>query len=621
MYGIGAIVDFPNNEALMTCGLDVWPEAIDACPPEFLIVEERLQKRLMVDEFRLPPDYRVQAKGVNLPGMKIPFVIFPRWHYCPRCGAMEMLGLFGEPQRCDGFTFSKGQACNTLQLKRRPKLIPVRFVAVCAEYGHIQDFPFMEWVHGKSNITAECRLRFSSGRSVASLAGVEIICTCGKTRTMAFSFNEGALSKIGIKCSGLRPWLGEFEATSENCGHELRVVQRGASNVYFPHVLSSIYLPVWAEKSKRPVIEIIETKHLWERLKNSAQNGKINLTECELICSIKNMHGLSAAELQNAAQRRLDGDLKWTELENSPDIDNKYYDEEVFRHAEYEALCEGRGNVESDLYSINIPTQKYDDPIYSYCSSITLVHKLKETRAFYGFTRLYSENSQSMIDKQKDLKKNESINWLPAIVVKGEGIFFEFSEFKIAQWLEYAAVSGRISKLIDNYERICNMRSMTHRKINPRFIMLHTLAHLLINQLSYECGYGSSALRERIYCNNEIREKTMNGILIYTATGDSEGSLGGLVRQGQPGRIEPIFIRALKKAVWCSYDPVCMESRGQGPDSCNLAACHGCAITPETSCEEANRLLDRSMVVGKPDDQNIGLFGAYIQNIFSKYSI
>ena len=149
---------------------------------------------------------------------------------------------------------------------------------------------------------------------------------------------------------------------------------------------------------------------------------------------------------------------------------------------------------------------------------------------------------------------------------------------------------------------------MPEQRVTAKFLLLHTFAHIMINQFSYECGYGSSAIRERIYCDLNSPDEPMNGVLIYTASGDSEGSLGGLVRQGMPGYLEDIVLSALHAAKWCSSDPVCMDSKGQGPDSCNLAACHGCALLPETSCEEGNRLLDRAMLTGTPECPDAGYF-------------
>ena len=102
----------------------------------------------------------------------------------------------------------------------------------------------------------------------------------------------------------------------------------------------------------------------------------------------------------------------------------------------------------------------------------------------------------------------------------------------------------------------------------------------------------------------------MSGVLIYTAAGDSEGTMGGLVRMGEPGALEAVVAKALEKARWCSSDPVCIESSGQGPDSCNLGACHSCALLPETSCEEQNRILDRGVVVGTIEHPDVGYFAS-----------
>ena len=133
--------------------------------------------------------------------------------------------------------------------------------------------------------------------------------------------------------------------------------------------------------------------------------------------------------------------------------------------------------------------------------------------------------------------------------------------------------------------------------MNQNFILLHTFAHIIINELSYECGYGSSAIKERLYFSASS-EKPMNGILLYT-TGDSEGSLGGLVRLGEPQTLTKIITNSIEKAKWCSLDPVCLESSGQGPDACNLAACHNCALVAETCCENGNRLLDRDLLINE----------------------
>jgi hypothetical protein len=142
-------------------------------------------------------------------------------------------------------------------------------------------------------------------------------------------------------------------------------------------------------------------------------------------------------------------------------------------------------------------------------------------------------------------------------------------------------------------------------------VLLHTLAHVLIARLTFECGYSAASLRERLYVSEE--EPRMAAVLIYTAAGDSDGTMGGLVRMGKPGLLEPVLRRALADAAWCAADPVCLEigdRGGQGPDSCNLAACHNCALVPETACEEFNRFLDRGLLVGTVSSPSLGFFQA-----------
>jgi uncharacterized protein DUF1998 len=617
-WGVGVMVNFPNDESLMTCGLDVWPFAERECPPEFEIIEERLQNRLGVAQLRLPPDYRIPGPGVRNSGQRIPFVRFPRWHYCPRCGNAQELGLFNPtPQRCDAPNYAEGLSCRTLPERKRPRLLPANFVAVCGMRAHVQDFPFMQWVHRDTPQRQDCRLRLRSGRSAATLISLVIHCSCGQSQSLAGAFGEDALTETGIvnvPCGGQQPWLGDTDYDVTRCGGPLRVVQRGASNVYFPHVASSIYLPLWGEGAKRAVVEALEDPSIWDTLTQGLVDGKIDLERCKIICGLQRSRKLDPNELREAAQKRLDGIPDSASTGSVTDGKNPHAEEEVYRQAEYDALRAGRGGVQTDLYATVRSVGEYGEPVQEFFSTITCAHKLRETRALYGFSRFLPDDGRAYKDQIADLRLNPSLNWLPAVVVRGEGIFFELKDQQMKAWLQHEDVKRRAADLAGHYNEARNIRGQRSRSISAKFLLLHTLAHLFINQLSFECGYGSSSLRERIYCDSEFPNHAMSGFMIYTASGDAEGTMGGLVRQGQPERIEPTLLRALRKAAWCSYDPICMESVGQGPDSCNLAACHGCAILPETSCEEGNRLLDRVMVVGTPDHPRLGLFGQFVQS-------
>jgi hypothetical protein len=284
-----------------------------------------------------------------------------------------------------------------------------------------------------------------------------------------------------------------------------------------------------------------------------------------------------------------------------------------FRRQEFNVLRTERN--EKQLKIRQIPLNEYTPNISDYFERIMLVDKLKETRALAGFTRIFPENDQSLTSLKPLLRHNSfssQNSWLPAYVVYGEGIFLELNERRIQQWLEQQgdAIQKRINSLVQRYQQVQEKRHLRDRSLTPRFIVLHTLAHLLMNRLIFECGYSSAALRERLYVSDNP-EAPMAGVLIYTAAGDSEGTMGGLVRMGKPDYFEPMFETALKDASWCSADPVCMEigaKGGQGPDSCNLAACHNCALVPETACEEFNRFLDRGLVVGEIQNRQLGFF-------------
>lgn len=186
-----------------------------------------------------------------------------------------------------------------------------------------------------------------------------------------------------------------------------------------------------------------------------------------------------------------------------------------------------------------------------------------------------------------NIKKKDD-DWYPGYNVYGEGIFIEFDEDFINAWRSgNAALERRVNTLQENYDKSF-LGSQNPRKISGKFLLLHTISHLLIKQLSFECGYNISSLKERIYCGEAADGKEMAGILIYTASGDSEGTLGGLVRQGRYDTFPGIYKKAIESAVICSNDPVCSLSNGQGRDSLNLAACYSCCLLPETCCEEFN---------------------------------
>jgi hypothetical protein len=189
-----------------------------------------------------------------------------------------------------------------------------------------------------------------------------------------------------------------------------------------------------------------------------------------------------------------------------------------------------------------------------------------------------------------------AIDWLPAVEIFGEGLFMRFDEEELQKWEKLPEIVKRVETLSSSKPmRMGDVGDAITSK--ARVYLLHTIAHLMIQQLIFDAGYPAASMRERLYLSDSNANESMCGILIYTASGDTQGSMGGLVRQAEPSRFISTFGRVLERGQWCSLDPVCSETRS-GDAGVNQAACHACALVPEVSCELRNLYLDRSLVVG-----------------------
>jgi hypothetical protein len=369
-------------------------------------------------------------------------------------------------------------------------------------------------------------------------------------------------------------------------------VQRGGSNVYFPLVASSIYIPPKDLKVSDAIKQSLENERIWHSLSDSLLDGHIDPARADTIADIA---GLDKKDFYQAAEAKLHGAVRPSAAGIS---------DEEYRFQEHEVLMQGLKDTAAELYCEPVPGKNFGW-LSEYIDKVGLVRKLRETRALVGFSRNIPKGQHE--DGLQKIAVSSEINWLPGIEVRGEGIFIEFKADKIASW-QSPAVKNHISNLVSQYNIGRHNMKVAARDVDARFILIHTIAHALIKELTFTCGYGSAALRERLYCNLSDSEKPMNGVLIYTASGDSEGTLGGLVNEAQPRRLERLFLDAIRRTAWCSNDPVCIEAPSKGAEGMNLAACHGCVLLPETSCEEGNRLLDRTLLVGSLDGRIEGFF-------------
>jgi len=123
-----------------------------------------------------------------------------------------------------------------------------------------------------------------------------------------------------------------------------------------------------------------------------------------------------------------------------------------------------------------------------------------------------------------------------------------------------------------------------------------------MTEIALDCGYPSSSLKERVYALSSSHggggEIDRCGILIYTASVGAQGTLGGLVATAP--RFAHILRNALERLRICSNDPICADHEPDdmsGDRATHGAACHGCLLIAETSCEMRNLFLDRSLLV------------------------
>ncbi len=574
-FGPGSIVDLRNGSAMMV--------GMDFCKDDHLleIHEPNLERALKVTGFRVPTTAN-QGDGKDLPA-----VIFPRWMVCPTCNRLAPFEFFA------GLLHRPGNKikCNDCRIQ----VYPARLIVAC-EHGHIDDFPWSEWVHHKSGkeLCANPVLFLRARGFSSSLADLEIRCKgidCDARASLS-----GATEKESIafhRCGGKRPWLLDKEL----CGDAVRPLQRGASNVYFSVQISSVSIPPW---SRSIFAKLNPHWSIFRAMPDDAIEATVrglNLS-AQLAMNIQDIVG--------AIKQRKDHEK----------IGEDEFTEKHLRYQECRAIRQP-AVADEILSDFKAREAQIPEDLKQLVSKVVLVDRLREVRALIGFTRINPPDPTNRLDGSLVPISRVRKDWYPAVEVRGEGLYVEFDEAAVLSWSrKHRTVHERALLLQSSYLKLCEKKNWEPlREITPRFLLVHAMSHILIRQLGLESGYSSASLRERLY-SFEPGELGVNpgvaGLLIYTSTADSDGSLGGLVRQGNPDRFGPLTHDALMDASWCSSDPLCVESEGQGNDGTNLAACHACLFLSETCCEEYNRFLDRGVLTGNLSDPDSGYFSSYL---------
>ena len=498
-FGVGSIVNFPDD-SLMMAGLDMWPTEISdntlGKQLQFAtqIIDGRLQRRLSfgrevkIDRFLSPAEapsmtqgyYGISPLQLSTTGL-MPFVRFPEWHYCPACRTLHKVPwntkTGDERLKCNSkFSRKEGasKTCHDLPERRKHSLIPVRFAVACKS-GHIMDFPWKEWVH-KNNTScgAGSGELFFYPRPTGGMDGLVIECSrCKKRNTLRGIFGSNPFEKIWPTCPGERPWLGP-KAKENGCRCPPRSIQRGASNIYFSMLKSSILIPPYSETLN----QILDDPDEWDLIQSLTKvNGRI--ADKAPLLSLAKKHGIESKLFIQAVHEKLDS-VNEGEQEES---------EEQYRFTEYNAFLGPRPPFEErrDFDILNIPIERYGSDFSKYISTVVLVKNLRETRVLTGFTRLVPPESDEAGKAELSLREK---NWLPAMEVRGEGIFITLNLEEIVNWKRgNQNLKDKVDKINSRLKDVCDERNISIRTINSELLLIHTLAHVLIRQLSFDCGY------------------------------------------------------------------------------------------------------------------------------------
>ena len=585
-YGPGALIDLPSL-SVVTMGVDRWEK--HRCKQ---IEEARLLSAVrnvlgpQVESLRVPPfrqgddfdPYSAEAL------IGVPVRPFPRCLRCVKCGLLSEfdLGLFTideDRYRPENTRFihegCKGSRRNLPA--KNADAVPARFLLACRN-GHLDDFPWHYFVHsGPSDCKGTLRF-FESGASLQT-ENLWVKCDeCGGSRNMAHAFGKSGKENLP-RCRGRHPHLDRFDV---DCEEQARAVLLGATNSWFPITLSALAIPLAGD----PVSQMVRDG--WDYFEDVGSETAVDL----VVKTLKKTGALPGIERHSPATiwSAIEAVRAGQTLTHVSDADIK--------EPEWEALTDPNPPTDWPHFLSKSVTVPID--FERYLSGVLLLERLREVNALLGFTRIESPDEAGDADERPPMAAlcAEAPTWVPAGQVHGEGIFIRFDEDALREWQEREAVRARDAKLVVGHKGWRNSRKLEPNKGYPgaRYVLLHTVAHLLIRELALECGYNAASIRERIYADTGS-ERPQAGIIVYTSAADSDGTLGGLVDLGKPENLGRLLAQALSRSGVCSSDPLCAEHEPEKDRTLHAASCHACSFVSETSCERGNRYLDRALVV------------------------
>jgi hypothetical protein len=588
------VVDLLHHSVLLDLA-DHWQQPRGHQPPDSL-QDPRLLAVLRSQLTRLDPDRAMgritlvwpPTPPENAPAWQssdaaVTGRIFPHWFVCRRCHGLVPRSHLTREGSHGGWKHHCAQEGFEPVGGDDNGAVPVRFVVAC-EHGHLSEFPWYRFLHRACADAGQpaCptrRMRLHDAGQ--NLRGTRVECLhCGASRSLADAFQRN--DALG-PCQGERPWiLGRNEETREACSLPLRPLVRTASNAWYSVLASSLRLPM------QRIDPAVET---FVRARMSVMSGLPSAILPGLwdtmLQSSDSPAGLTVETcLRVAAQLEPGGE--------AADVDASR-----LRDEEYALLCappaaprEGDGVFEAVEVTRKAPVAGV--------AQVVSVGALQEVRVQVGFTRLQplgGLDAGGVLSRQVQLSSQTGA--FPAVLHQGEGIFLRLDPDAVRAWERRPAVQARLAMLHALPPGGLADGATAEELPGARTLLVHTLSHVLMEQLGLSCGYSSTALRERLYVAQAgDTDDGMAGLLLITSTPGTDGTLGGLAEEAE--RIDMHLRMALRRATLCSNDPTCAAHTPQPDDPGDQglgAACHACTMVAEPSCERWNRWLDRAFLV------------------------
>lgn len=636
--GVGSIIETRHGSVLIN-NFNDWDFYKNKLylNPKFQLEDKRLVNRLrqwfpeLKELFQVPTNTRNEG---NFPAENHHLVsarYFPEWMFCPKCKRFDHLDNWCRvwkntvkdihqadvnPPKCfHCYQNAKGK-------KRFYELEQVRFILISAN-GEIADIPWDKWVFARVNskmqpqsakdkeedkeedksywtidfaqkVPENVYFQYTTSDKFNDLKGISIVARDTHSDKEVQRQTLQGLFNLRVN---------EKDVINKDYNRTMKVVIRSSNSVYYPNIISSLYLPLERGKGTSDI-----TDEIAQFIKKKVERKRsIKIIQEDL----KDEKDFTISE--ERLKKFIDNDFK--ELaENSELADLLEVD---YRWKEYQFITSQQKKYDEDSKNRLILEKVPSANVGLEALTVFRVDRLKMTSVQTSYTRTEpidkdyylregtSNANGKFIKKKYTSKYSKNAHYLPAIENYGEGIFIEFSKESIEKWLSdnHQIITHRIKHIENNYNK--NRGYRPERVIDPQFVLIHTFSHLIIKELEFLCGYPATSILERLYVSND-----MQGILLYTIAG-SEGSYGGLTNICKSEKIGKLIQSAIRRAIDCASDPICYHTdltQGQGVGGTNLAACYSCALLPETSCEEFNSFLDRALVV----DESFGFFKAIL---------